>query len=87
MKNIAKSVHLAWRIVGGRAFVINTKTSTLHEFDGLATFIWKEIDAGTTRDDLLRSIVDNYEVSAERASADLDRFLQTLQDHGIIGGI
>jgi hypothetical protein len=44
MGTIVKSPHLAWRIVSGQAFVINTKTSMLHELDEVATFIWKAID-------------------------------------------
>jgi len=43
MKSIVKASHLAARVIEGRAFIINTKTSTLHELDEVGTFIWKLI--------------------------------------------
>ena len=44
MTNIVKTNHLAARVIEGKAFIINTKSSTLHELDETGTFIWKLIE-------------------------------------------
>ena len=69
-------------VVGeGLAQVNFNKLLTLNE---TAAFLWKEI-AGKefSKEDLVNLLLDNYEVSAEVASKDVDKLLETWIKEGV----
>ena len=45
----------------------------------VGTMIWKGIEAGKTREEILAQILENFDVEPQVASADLDEFLQQLK--------
>lgn len=47
-------------------------------------FLWNLLEKGATKEDMLKDILDEYDVSAEIASADIDTFILKLNDAGII---
>jgi hypothetical protein len=47
-------------------------------------FLWNLLEKGATKEDMLKDILDEYDVSAEIASADIDTFILKLTDAGII---
>ena len=46
--------------------------------------LWKLLEKGATKEDMLKNILDEYDVSASVASADIDTFIFKLNDAGII---
>lgn len=52
--------------------------------NNIAAFIWDNYEKSSDEDDLLKKILDEYEVEKEVAKADLDEFLQMLKDAEII---
>lgn len=50
----------------------------------VAAFVWNHLDGNTTRDELTRAIVAEFEVDSERARADLDTLLAELQESGLV---
>ena len=75
-------------IVGDIVLVpINKSTS---KFDGLITmneigkFIWENIESAKDEEELLQTILDEYEVDKDIAKADLDEFLGKLKAVDII---
>lgn len=61
------------------------------EFSGLVrmnstgAFLWKLIEErDMSKDDLLEAVLGEYDVSAEIAKADIDRFEKQLSDGGIL---
>ena len=60
------------------------------EFNGMITvnetvaFLWKLLKKGTTKEELLHAMLEEYEVSVEEAEADINEFLQLLQDNQIL---
>ena len=60
------------------------------EFNGMITvnetgaFLWKLLTKGATKEELLHAMLEEYEVSAEEAEADIDEFLQLLQENQIL---
>ncbi len=60
------------------------------EFNGMITvnetgaFLWKILTKGATKEELLHAMLEEYEVSAEEAEADINEFLQLLQDNKIL---
>jgi hypothetical protein len=84
MTKLRKRAHLAGRIISNQAYVVNTKNSVLHEFNETGTFIWKLIEKNRSKADILRELINEFEVSAEKAQRDLDEFLAKLEKNEII---
>ena len=47
-------------------------------------FLWKILENGATKEDMLKDILDEYDVPADVASADIDTFILKLNEAGII---
>lgn len=84
MKNITKTNNTASRVIEGKAFIINTKTSTLHELDETGTFIWKQIEKKRNSEEIISSLTAEFEVTGKQAEADLNEFLDELNKKGVI---
>ena len=76
---------LAWRQVEDDAYVFHMQ-GTLHVLEGdVAVHLWSMIDEeGASREELLESVVSRFSVSREQAVCDLDEFLQSLLDAGLL---
>ena len=50
-----------------------------------AAWLWEQVQGRDfTSEDLVSLLTDKYDVSQERASADVDKLLQTWQQEGIV---
>lgn len=60
------------------------------DFDGMislnetAAFMWNILTNGASRDDLINALTSEYDVDNQTASADVDGFLSTLRENGIL---
>ncbi len=50
----------------------------------VSAFVWEKLQNSISKDDLLRAILDEFEVEKAVASADLDALLATFNEYGII---
>ena len=63
---------------------------TVKEFNGLVTvngsgkFLWEMLQDEVLQEDLVRSMVDRYEVSEETARADVEGFVGVLVEKNIV---
>lgn len=77
------------REIGGEYVIIPTG-KTLLTFKGLITVnevgadLWKMLQSEVTFDDLLRGILDTYDVDEETAREDIQEFLDTMIAGGIL---
>ena len=61
-----------------------------NKFDGLITlnetgvFIWKQLEAGKNQDEIVKALLDEYEVSDEQANRDVTDILNQLIVLGIL---
>jgi hypothetical protein len=84
MTGIQKASHLAWRILGAQAYIVDTRTSVLHELDDVGTCIWKLIDTEPDTSSVARRITELYDVPLDQAQHDLDYFLKELTSKGLL---
>ena len=84
MKKIVKTNNIAARVIEGKAFIINTKTSMLHELDDIGTFIWKHIEKKHSLEEIVNSLTTEFEVTVNQAECDLEEFLSELNKKGLI---
>lgn len=47
-------------------------------------YIWKCLEVEVTYEELLRAILDKYEIKIETAATDLDEFLDKARSNGVI---
>lgn len=50
----------------------------------VGTFIWKKLEAGATKEELLEAVLSEYDVSEEIASKDIDIYITKLRAENII---
>jgi len=82
-RKIRKS-DIAWRLIEGQAFIINTKTSVLHELDETGTFIWKLALKNLDTREIAEELSTYYDVSTETAARDTGEFFEELEKKGIV---
>lgn len=77
------------RSVGGRHVVVAIGKAS-EEFNGLITlnesgaFLWKQLQNGTTYEDMLKAMLEEYEVDEETARAGIDTFLETARNANLL---
>lgn len=77
------------RQTAGRNIVVAVGQAS-EEFNGLITlnetgaFLWKMLQAGTTYEDMLKALLDEYDVSEADAKAGIDAFLKSIRDAELI---
>lgn len=77
------------RQTAGRNIVVAVGQAS-EEFNGLITlnetgaFLWKMLHAGTTYEDMLKALLDEYDVSEADAKAGIDAFLKSVRDAELI---
>ena len=60
------------------------------DFNGIITlnetgaFLFELLQKGCEREDLIAKLLDEYEVSAEKASADVDKFIEKVKDADVL---
>lgn len=77
------------RTIAGEKVVVPTGDAS-QQFNGLMTlndaaaFLWEHVEKVETKDELVQLVLEEYEVSEERASYDVERFLTALKEVGIL---
>ena len=73
------------RSVGGRHVVVAIGKAS-EEFNGLiklnetGAFLWKQLEKGTTYDDMLSALLKEYEVDEATARQGIDAFIETAKN-------
>ena len=80
---ILRSICGEYIVVGeGLAQVNFNKMLSLNES---AAYLWKEVEGKEfTREDLVKLLLDRYEVSQEQASADVEKLTSTWVNEGVV---
>lgn len=77
------------REVAGSWIVLATGKTTL-DFNGMISLndsgalLWQTLENGANRDELIETLMQNYEVEPKTASADVDAFIKKLTDAGCL---
>ena len=71
-------------------YILMPTGSNIDTFNGtvllseVSAFIWEQIQQPLTREDLLRAILDKYDVEEKKAAEDMDQLLEKLRSYGLI---
>ena len=70
--------------LGGEAVILNLKTGVYHGLDAVGARIWHLLQETITVDDILKTLLEEYEVEPERCMQELSVLLQELADQKLI---
>ncbi|HAT72593.1 MAG TPA: hypothetical protein DCS63_07240 [Elusimicrobia bacterium] len=77
---------LAFRRVAGEMFIVDSAKARLHELNGPAALIWEGLSKGRSEATIVPAIVEEFEVDAKTALADVRSFISELVTAGLVEG-
>jgi len=81
---VERNSEIAWRIIEGRAVLVDESDNRVLQLDEVATEIWKCIEAATTVEAIVRHLCERFEVNESKAVKDTIRFLKQLEVRELI---
>ena len=73
-----------WCDMGGEAVILNIDSGVYYGLNPVGARVWELIQRPMTVEDLLRKLLEIYEVSAERCESELFSLLQDLATNHLI---
>jgi len=71
-------------LLGDEVVILNLGTGVYHGVDGVAAFVWKQLDKPITVGELCDAVIKEYDVDADRCRADLTALLADLAKNGLV---
>jgi uncharacterized NAD(P)/FAD-binding protein YdhS len=75
---------LDWREIVDEIVVLDAKGSEYLAVRGSGAILWRLLAESTTRDGLIQALVETYDIDATRAGDDVNEFLATLSERGLL---
>lgn len=80
MSGFQKSKDVSWTKMEGLTVILDTRESRkFHEFDEVATFLWDALDRAKNSAELVKVLMDDYDVDSDQAGLDVAKFLEDLK--------
>lgn len=77
---------VVWRQVGDEVMVLDTGSSQYLSVNPTGTYLWPMLIEGCPRPQLVQALVDKFDIDEQTASSDVEKFLSSLQDLGLLEG-
>jgi hypothetical protein len=77
---------IVWRQVGDEVMILDTDTSQYLSVNRTGTVLWPMLVEGCAKIQLVKALRENFEVDEAMAAADVNRFLSSLQELGLLDG-
>lgn len=74
-----RSEALVWREIDNELVAVDIAASSYLSTNQTGALLWQMLSEGTTRKALIDRLVESFGISADRAAADIDNFLQSLE--------
>ena len=78
------SRRLAARRFDDEMAVIDLRGRVVHTLNATAAHLWERIGQGTTREELVQSLREVFDVNSECAERDVTAFLESLEEAGLV---
>lgn len=75
---------LEWRDIDDEIVALDAQGAVYLAVHGSGAFLWRLLADSSTRDGLVDALVETYEIDAARAGDDVDEFLTTLNERGLL---
>lgn len=88
MKAIVKRIEgFAETELDGEIVVMKLDSGDFFSITGTGCVIWRLIDGTRDRDAVIGDLCESFAAPADEIAADLDAFLQTLSDEGLLAAV
>ena len=81
-----RATDVAARSFKDETVVLDLRSSTYLSTNPSGTLLWRELERGTTRSALVRALLEEFEVSEQRAASDVDACLADCERRGLLSG-
>jgi Coenzyme PQQ synthesis protein D (PqqD) len=75
---------LDWRDLDDEIVALDAEAAVYLAVQGSGALLWRLLAASTTRNGMVESLVDTYELDAAGAGDDVDEFLAMLRERGLL---
>ena len=75
---------LDWREIADEIVALDAQGTVYLAVRGSGAILWRRLAESTTRDSLVQALVETYGIDAARAGDDVDEFLATLNERGLL---
>ena len=82
--HLAQNPKTAYRILEGEAVIVDPSSSMLYSLNPIATLIWEESSQGTTMEEIVNRVMDEFEVERTVAERDCLEFARDFMDRGLL---
>ncbi len=76
--------NLAFQIISGEAFIVDSEKSMLHNLNETGTLIWKNLLKGKEKKEIISNMLKNFNVSEKEAKKDYLNFLKELKSKNLL---
>ena len=88
-RRFAKHGDYVVRCIGGETILVPVSAGVadldaIYVLNGAAAVVWSRLDGRASVADLVAAVTQEYEVTDEEAAADVQSFLQSLSDDGLV---
>lgn len=75
---------LDWRQIDDEIVALDKQGAVYLAAQGSGTLLWRLLAETTTRDKLVAALVETYGIDPARGGSDVDEFLATLNERGLL---
>jgi hypothetical protein len=75
---------LVWRGFEDEVLALDTDRSIYLRLNKSGTLLWERLETGATRSELIAALTEAFAVEAEQAAADVDDFVSSCRERGLI---
>lgn len=79
-----RSEDLVWQVIDDEVVVLDTRASEYLGLKGSGAMLWRALETSTSPEELVAALVSRYGIPAERAQSDVEAFLSTLGERGLL---
>jgi Coenzyme PQQ synthesis protein D (PqqD) len=77
--------HVVYTEFDGReAVLVDLNTKRYYTLNETAMLVWRSLEHGRTKDEIVHELTDTYDVSAEHAAFSVERLLTSLAAHRLL---
>lgn len=81
---ITRNPDAAWRVFEDGAVIVSPTESVMHSLNPVGTRIWELADGTLNMNEILDTILEEFDVTREQAAADVSDFAEALSDKGML---
>ena len=82
--NIDATLSLIERVIDGEAVLLDLNTGVYYSLNMIGSLIWERLDGAITVSELVRLLTEEYDVTPERAMADVQLLMTDLLGEGLV---